>query len=327
MRILHIHDIAHVGETLVEGLRQLGHDAQLRQLNLAARHSSTLIKLLVSPLRLREMLRVNQEVRRDRYDIVHIHFAYLGWLGILGRYPYFLHCHGSDVRRDLKDWRRRWFIQKSIQQAKKVFFVTPDLAEIVQSIRPDAIYLPNPVRTDLFRPHPRPTDNKIKILFISAFDPIKRPDIAITGVQPILEQYPEVELTVINIGSLRQQYYGLKNTQFISPVSHDGMADLINACDIVVGQLGIGSLGMSELESLSCGKPIICHFTHDSWYSYSPAILSANTAQEVNHHLQALIKQPQVWQSMGEINRNWVEKFHGYLVITSRLIDIYNRTT
>ena len=88
------------------------------------------------------------------YDVVHIHFAYLGWIGILGRYPYFLHCHGSDVRRDLHDRLRRWPIMTSLRRARAVLFVTPDLAPIVRPIRSDAIFLPDPVNTDRFTPQP-----------------------------------------------------------------------------------------------------------------------------------------------------------------------------
>lgn len=325
MRILHIHDIANVGTTLVEGLRQLGHEAELRRLNLAAPQSATLTKLLVSPLRLREMLRVNQQVRRGRYDIVHIHFAYLGWLGILGRYPYFLHCHGSDVRRDLKDWRRRWFIEKSLQRAKKVFFATPDLADIVRPIRPDAIFLPNPVNTAQFHLQPRPTGSHSKILLGSAFYPIKGIELAMQGLQEIVHRYPQIEITAFAVGPEYPRYQNSPGFRFISPVPHSEIVALYHAHDLIVGQFNIGSLGMVELESMACGRPVICHYVENQSYASPPPIINAHSATEITEKIAYLLENPPELQMIGEASRAWVAKFHDYRQIANKLLVIYQQ--
>ncbi len=325
MRILHIHDIANVGTTLVEGLRQLGHEAELRRLNLAAPQSSTLTKLMVSPLRLREMLRVNQEVRRGRYDIVHIHFAYLGWLGILGRYPYFLHCHGSDVRRDLKDWRRRWFIEKSLQRAKKVFFATPDLADIVLPIRPDAIFLPNPVNTTQFSSEPNPVGSPPKILLGSAFFPIKGIEMAMQGLQTVVQCYPQVEITAFASGPEYSRYQNSPGFRFIPPVAHEAMAALYHAHHLVVGQFSIGSLGMVELESMACGRPIICYYIENQSYTSPPPIINAHSATEVTEKIVYLLENQLEMRIIGEAGRAWVAKFHDYRQTANKLIALYQQ--
>lgn len=325
MRILHIHDIANVGSTLVAGLRQIGHEAELRRLNLAVPHGSTLAKLLVSPLRLREMLRVNHEVKRGRYDIVHIHFAYLGWLGILGRYPYFLHCHGSDIRRDLKDWRRRWFIEKSVQRAKKVFFATPDLADLIYPLRPDAIFLPNPVNTDQFHPTPAPTQVQPKILLGSAFYAVKGIELAMAGLQTALQQHPKISVTAFASGPEYPYYQNNPSIHFIHPVPHDKMASLYQTHDLVIGQFKIGSLGMVELESMACAKPVICHYTENQGYAISPPILKAQSAVQIAENIAFLIENPSEMVSLGKEGRVWVTDTHDYRLITHQLLEIYEQ--
>jgi len=327
MRLLHIHDIANVGSTLVAGLQLLGHDAELRQLNLVARQRSTLAKLFASPLRLQEFRQVNRQVKRGHYDSVHIHFAYLGWLGILGRYPYFLHCHGSDVRRDLKDWRRRWFIEKSLQQAKKVFFATPDLADIVLPLRPDAIFLPNPVNTDQFRPMPAQTRTLPGILLGSAFYAVKGVGLAMKGLQQLIQQYPEIKITAFASGPEYPRYQNSPGIRFIPPISHTEMPNLYHAHDLIIGQFKIGSLGMVELEGMACGKPVICHYVDNELYTSSPPILNAQSAAQITEKIAYLLKNRAEIDTLGQKGRSWVLETHDYRLIASHLVALYQQNS
>ncbi len=325
MHILHVNDVANVGATLVDGLVHLGHDAKLRRLHLVAKRRSTSVKLLVSPLRLQEWLAVNRQVRLGDYDVVHIHFAYLGWLGILGRYPYFLHCHGSDVRRDLHDRLRRWPILISLRRAHLVFFVTPDLAPIVRPIRPDAVFLPNPVNTDRFRPCYGTAKHPPRILIGSNLSLIKRVDIAFEAIQILLARHPEVQVTAIDQGPERQRYYGISGVTFVPPVPYEEMPALIQAHDVVIGQFGLGILSMVEMESMACGKPVVCYFNYGDWYPESPPVLSTNQPAQAADYLSALIESSVLRRQSGERGRAWVEEQHGYLTVAKQLEQIYLR--
>ncbi len=323
MHILHVNDIANVGATLVEGLTRLGHDAELRLLRLVAKRRSTLAKLLASPLRLQEWLAVNRQVKSGSYDVVHIHFAYLGWIGILGRYPYFLHCHGSDVRRDLHDRLRRWPIMTSLRRARAVLFVTPDLAPIVRPIRSDAIFLPDPVNTDRFTPSQTMGGHPPRILIGSGLHAIKRVDIAFEAIHALLARHPEVQVTAIDQGTERQRYYGTPGVTFVPPVPYQEMPALIGAHDLVIGQFGLGILSMVELESLACGKPVVCYFNYGDWYPEPPPVWSTDQPVQAADYLSALIEDPVLRRQSGEQGRAWLEEQHGYLTIARRLEQIY----
>lgn len=323
MRILHVHDVANVGSTMVEGLRALGHDAELRRVRLAAARRSTLVKLLALPARLVEFAAVNRQVHRGHYDVVHIHFAYLGWLGILGGYPYFLHCHGSDVRRGLRDPLRRGPVRQALRRARTVFFVTPDLADIVRAVRPDALFLPDPIRVDRFRPPERAAAGPPRVLIISALSPLKGVDVAFAAVRRLLDLHPEVPVTALDLGPLRDRYHGVPGVTLIPPVPYAEMPALIQSHDIVVGQFRLGILSMSELESMACGRPVVCSFRYGDWYGEPPPVLSTDQAEQAAAHLAALVERPELRRDHGERGRQWVERYHGYMSIARRLEQVY----
>ncbi len=323
MRILHVNDVAFVGSTLVDGLNRHGHQAELCRLQLAAARRSTAMKLLALPLRLRELAAINRKVHGGRYDIVHIHFAYLGMLGIVGRYPYLLHIHGSDVRRDLHDRRRRWLILQSIAHARSVLFSTPDLAAIVHPHRPDAVFLPNPVDTENFRPAPIAMNLPPKILLISELSPIKAVDVAFAALAELRLRFPNVEVVAINHGKERERYWGTPGVTFVERVPHNDMAALIQSCDIVLGQLGIGSIGMVELESLACGKPLVSYFAYNELYAQPSPIFSANQPTQVADYLARLLDDATLRRQAGESGREWVCQFHSLPAVIRQLEMIY----
>lgn len=324
MKVLHINDIANVGSTLVAGLKQLGHTADLRRLRLFAAKQPSLVKMLALPWRLYEISEVNREIKRVKYDVVHIHFAYLGWTGIVGGYPYFLHCHGSDVRRWLRDPIRRRLFGQSLGQARSVFYSTPDLAQPVSSVRPDALFLPNPVNVTHFEPVTKAENQQpVRVLIISELSPIKKASVAFEAVKRLIANHPEVQVTAINRGLDRSHYYDTPGVTFTAPVPYEDMPALINAHDIVIGQFGIGSIGMAELEGLACGKPVICYFKYGDCYPHPPPLFSTDRLEQVVNYLIALVEDPKLRRESGEQSRAWVLQYHSYISIARQLEQIY----
>lgn len=323
MRIVHVNDVASVGATLVAAQQQLGHDATLLRLKLVAGARPTPLKLIALPARLGELAAVNRDVRRARPDAVHIHYAYLGWAGILGRYPYVVHCHGTDVRAGLRDPLRRPLVRRSLAEAKAVFVSTPDLLPLVRPLRPDAIFIPNPVDTSLFRPIEGSRPRSSAILLLSAFTEVKRVDIAIGAIRLLRARRPDVEVTAVDHGPLARRYHEEPGIRFVPPRAHSDMAALINEHAIVLGQFGIGSLGMSELEGMACGRPTVCHHVHDGTYPEAPPLLAAKSAALAAGHLEDLVADPASAMELGARACAWIGRHHGYLEVGRRLLDRY----
>lgn len=329
MRIVHVNDVASVGATLVAAQQALGHDATLRPLRLVAGSRSTPMKVLALPARLGELAAVNRDVRSASPDVVHIHYAYLGWAGILGRYPYVLHCHGTDVREGLRDPLRGPLVRRSLRAARAVFVSTPDLVPLVRPHREDVRYAPNPVDTSVFHPvDGTPGPAATRILLISAFSQVKRVDVAVDAIRLLRARCPEVQVTAIDRGPLASRFRDEPGVTFVAPRAHADMAALINEHDIVLGQFGIGSLGMAELEAMACGRPVVCHSVHNGQHSDEPPpLLAAASPESAARHLEDLVRDPARGRETGAQACSWVRRHHGYVEVAKALVDVYASVT
>ncbi len=325
LRILHVNDVAGVASTLVDGLRFLGHDTTLLKMLLPGRNYSTLVKLFFIPARLNEIRKMNDRVRNLNADVIHIHYAYLGWMGILGRYPYYLHCHGTDVRLDLNHPIRRLWVIPALRNAKKVFYSTPDLGPIICSVRSDAVFMPNPVRVDRFSPEQRRIQNEPPniLLFSDLNDRVKGTEVAMQGLSLLHKRIPEVKINAIAKGDDLSGYQPIPWINFFPPVETENIPSFLHQFDIIVGQFAIGSIGLSELESLACGKPVICYFKFQEIYPEPSPILSTNSPDQVCKYLLDLISNPNLRMKIGQKGSIWVGKHHNYKRIAEMLVDQY----
>jgi glycosyltransferase involved in cell wall biosynthesis len=325
MRVIHVNNVANVGSTLVIALQKIGCDARLRELRLYGQKGGAFRKALALPQRSWELLSTNAEIRRGNFDIVHIHYASLGILGIAGRYDFVLHCHGSDVRSRASSGLRRCVTEQGIRRARLVYFSTPDLADELRDVRPDARFLPNPVDTVMFSPDSQKAKgSNVRVLIISYLHAIKNVRTAFDAAALAQRNRVPVEFTAIANGPEAQLYRDFPGVRFVRAVPHGDMSRLINAHDIVLGQFRIGSLGMSELEGMACGRPVICRYLSSQAYPMQPPVLHAASAEEAANHIAALTLDPDRRRALGEECRRWVCNHHDFVRVAERLQEDYS---
>ena len=325
MRIIHVRDVANVAQFLVRGLSELGHEVDFVSPSESA-EQRVWRKTLVAPRRLMDGLRINTLIHQQKFDIVHFHYANSGWMGRLGRYSYFLHCHGSDVRLDLYDPVRKWPVLHSLAGACGVFISTPDLYQHVASLRPDAAFLPNPIDTRIFTPLSNGNHTNIRILINQALKASKAPDVAFGAAQRLRRAHKNIEIYAIAQGPELERFRDCDEVRFIEPVPHSRMPEVINSFDIILGQFEIGSLGVSELESMACSKPVVScvdMVMYNQWYGEPPPILSACETDAVVEAVVSLIQQRDLREELGSQARAWVLKHHDYLAVATKLAARY----
>ena len=323
MRILHVREVANVGSTLVQGLRVRGHEAELMPARAAGGAYPFLVKGLFLPHRLGEAIRINRYVHQGNFDVVHIHVAYMGWLGILGGYPYLLHTHGHDIRANLSHPLMGWFTRRALERAVRVFYATPDLAPVAKSVREDAVFIPNPVNTDRFRPLERAANERPRVLLISRLEPIKGISLAFRVVEEVKRRLPQVEVDTFAWGPLYRKFRACDRVRFIPTVPYSQMADLINRYDMVLGQFSLGILSMSELEAMACGKPVVSYFKYLEAYDAPPPLISGRHPEELADNMTALLEDSSARKELGESGRSWVEDHHDYLKVARMLEEHY----
>ncbi len=99
----------------------------------------------------------------------------------------------------------------------------------------------------------------------------------------------------------------------IPRVPYGDMPALLGRYDIVMGQFKLGALGMSELEAMACGKPVLSFFNYPQAYDEPPPIFSTRDAEEGAEMLARLVEDQQLRKEAGEKGRAWVEKHHEYV--------------
>ncbi len=328
MRILHVHPINQVAQNYMRGLAELGHTGTLYEPSQAGAGSALPIKLAKMPERFLDMGRIVGKLNRTHYDLAHIHWASYGASGLASRIPYIVHCHGGDVRERLKTPIFHRLLAPALRKAAMVFCITPDLLPVVQRLRPDALFFPAPIDVDQFAPpqaeipaHPW------TILLFARLEPIKGAEIAVQGIERFHARHPEVRVQLLDWGTDSAEYrqrYG-NRFEFLALVSRAEVPRLLWQADVVVGQFAVGNPGLSELQAMSCGRPVIMSFRYPEAYASPPPLYQATNAEEVDAQLEAVFQHPEQARAVGEQARAWVRDSHDYRILAKQLEALYTR--
>jgi glycosyltransferase involved in cell wall biosynthesis len=289
-------------------------------------------KALLPLIRTQEAFQLRQLVKRKKFDIIHVHYARHAYMTLITGLPYYLHCHGSDLRLDLRRPGFRQLTLLAIRKAIKVFYVSPDLEDYLRPIRPDAVFLPNPINLDDFTIEPGEGLSIPRVLSISKLDRFKGVEQIIQTIKLVWQRRLETEITMFNYGnqsdlvcSFFKEHWHDKRLILLSRIPHNRMVRLIQSFGVILGQQGQipGALGASELEAMACGKPVVCYYKYPNAYPEPPPVLVSQTPEEASAHIVRLLEDPALRQSLGRQGREWVAKYHEQKQIARRLLQYY----
>ncbi len=316
MRIAEINEIASVATEIGAGLRARGHEVEYFQPRLFGARLPSAVKPVTAPLRALDWLEIARRVRRGNYDVAHIHYAYLGNLGRLGRFPYILHCHGTDLRAQAA-WTRP-LVRSAVLHARHVFYATPDLKPFLQPLRPDAEFLPNPVDLERFAPA-SPPSSQSGVFICCALTAIKGAETILEACRLLAERRPELRFTAYAGGTFAPRFDALPNVTLIAPQPRWKLPGLINGHAVVAGQMKLGSAGMAELEAMACGRPVVMWFNEQAAYPEPPPFVTVETAAAMAGAIERLVDRPAERDARGEEGRAWVAKYHARDRIAARV--------
>ena len=202
------------------------------------------------------------------------------------------HHHGHPHFRSNPEKYRN----KYRQLKRKILVSTPDLLHLL----PEATWQPNlvPIHDDLFLPQHAPLNGSVMIGQSATRKDIKNTDDLEKVVSKLQRQYrkPELRLDIIEKTDYRECLKRKKE------------------CHIIFDQMQ-GYYGVSSLESLSQGKPVIAGL--DDWNAFHikeftgceelPWVLARNPA-ELEARLKALFSEAELRDRMGERSRSFMEK-------------------
>ncbi len=312
MRILHVNDVASVGAILVRAShgRDMLYQPALRRD--AGGGAGGVARLAFR--RMRDVSRLRRAFRHGAFTHLHVHYATFAILADLAGIAYSLHVHGGDVLLDLDHPVKRSLVRRALRRAHRVAVATPDLVSPTRVLRPDAIYIPNPVDvpgsmrawTNSLRP---------RIVMLSKMDRFKGWPDQVGLMEALVRKLPALEVSFFAHGQLPDAERQRLTSRLLAlggrvtpPLSREAFASHLAAHHFALGQLEVGSLGMSELQAMALGVPTIANVSaHDS-VGDRPPVIPPREAAEVVASLWHDGQQANAHR--GQMGRDYVAQHH-----------------
>lgn len=235
---------------------------------------------------IRNFLSLWSLLRRERFNIIHAHFAFptgtMGLVGKLFRIPIVVTSHGVDIRKDKKiGYGMRlnklaaimiWFTLKVIDclvvVSKAMVEDAIDAGCSSSKIRViyngiDLRMIPPPVSSDIFERNGI-TKNDFIILYLGRLLAVKCPQDVVQALPKILQLVPNARLVFAGQGEERSRLedsvsgLNLKDKViFTGFVTGDDKWSLLRRCDVFVLPAVVEAFGIAVIEAMACSKPVV----------------------------------------------------------------------
>lgn len=336
MKILHTPlNIANDGISVVRGLRELGHEAELAAISTSKYVEPGTIDLSFSRYgslqrQLKKIRFVQEEM--PKYDVVHFHAG----RSILdygeGRFSLldlkYAHdngqvvattFHGCEVRElqeggcpwpcdnpVCKQGDKRARLEKFLKYADLLYVTTPDLLPAV----PGAQLLPQSV-SGLEETEVSPAQSllPVKVVHTPSLRATKGTDVIERIINKLIEEGLDIDFRIVE------------------NATHDEALKAIAQADIFIDQINIGWYGVATIEAASMGKPVVVRID-DEYIKLSgmskPPFISA-TKETLEQQIRLLYNEREALPALGSANRQFVLHRHSPLINAKRLIGDYEK--
>lgn len=224
-------------------------------------------------------------IRKNKIDIIHSHFATTsGFLGLLlslvSRRKRVMTVHGSDINVHLKKRVLGKLVKLILSHYQFVIAVSPDLAEKAKNLVNGEIFsIPNGVDHAKFIPN---KSKKKGIGFVGALVNEKNPQEFIDLIRKLRQKGILEPAYIIGDGYLRAELEEISkglNIKFIGEIND--IENYLSKFLCVVSTSRTEGFGLSILESMACGVPVVAYKSPGSDYLLSDLGLIAQNKNEL----------------------------------------------
>lgn len=309
-RIALVNDVAGVAANQAKLLRDAGHVVDQIPLWTPGGNWDWPQKALLVPFRALAYIPLILKLRRGRYDVVHIHWLLHGLIGQFIGQPFFVQAHGTDLHENLRHPVLRWATRRVLRRAAIVFYVTPNLLSYLKGFEDKARFLPNPVDVDSIPIAPPPTGVS-NVLIFTRLDPVKGVDEIFKAVERLRQI---VKLQAVDWGPVAREYTTRYKewVWFTRPLPRPQIETYLQKFDLVIGQMKQGILGLSEIETLAAGRPLVTGVDRTLYQEDPPPLLAAANADEIVAAVTKVKRDSAELARLSVAGREWARRNHGF---------------
>lgn len=310
--------------------------------------------------RLRAEFRSIAVIRRLlRFDVIQSYTGSLFFLssfavltfGVLRLRPFLAFATGSDLREVAasEPGRRGWIMRMFFRRAARTLVLNVDLMPVAEKLRlRHAGFSPFPIDTRKYEPRkvaklycepdellvfmpshldwgegdPSKNRNSTKgnDRLIRAF--ARFIDGGNKGHLVLLDRGPDRHAARLLVGELAIS----EQVTFLPEMTKAQLIDHFNMADVIADQFDIGSFGMTGLEAMACGKPVLIFIDQSiaaRCYRSLPPVLNAKSEDEILSALEKM-KNADTRIQLGKSARDWILANHDSSIVGHQFLELYN---
>lgn len=334
MRVCIVNEIANCGFHLAKGLTEAGHDVMVvldadKQQKKELRFSQETIpevdlrwirkptSRLASLYLLQKMIR---EIRSFRPDIIHVnylwtHFFISAVAATLLHVPLVGVAHGWDILVVPKHTWRKWFQRLFLRRANRIFLTAKYFSDALDTVPPHKqVYTPRTIDTDRFHPgidsaELRERFGKRVVTSVARLYDTKAHDKLLRAFSDVVSEVSDAQLLMIGDGPEKEKLVRLSkklklqdNVHFLGRVPNTEIAGYLSAANVEAHGFAMPALGISHLEAMACGTPVITYTGKERY----EGVISAYTEEEIANAAIKILNNKTYAEKLGEKARKYV---------------------
>jgi len=300
-------------------------------------YSNGMFSQFTAGINLRSKMR--KILENEKFDLLHIHSPLVLTLPIVAlleaKCPlvgtFHTYFRSNFIYHVLKDLLQR----RGMDRLDGQIFVSKSCVETMsQYFKMNSRIIPNGVNTEQFNPSVRPLEkfdnSKMNLLFLGRLDPRNGLALMLKAFKIVKSEFHDVRLIIVGNGPLKFWYKHLVPKELESDIHFEGSVrddrpKYYATCDIFCSPVKKASFGVTLLESMASGKPIVAAEnmgSKDLLSSKEGILVPQNSPSEFARAILLLLKNERLRKEMGMNGRQKALKY-SWDPIVRKIADYY----
>lgn len=280
-------------------------------------------------------------IKHFKPDILHAHYATsYGLVGALsGFHPFIISSWGTDVMRfPDKNFVAKSILKYNFKNADILCATSETIKEYINKVSPkDVTVIPFGIDIKKFRPEKKREPLKKEILLgsIKPLESLYNINIIIKSLAGLKDKYPGMKLMIVGEGGQSDELKEIAQKEgvadkviFTGRVPFSEVNKYFNKIDILLNLSQYESFGVSVIEAMACGAPVIVtgvgglkEIVKDDTLGLK---VEVGNVEQTMQAIEKLIKDPQLYQEVSANGRKHVEENYNWEENLARMITVYN---